>query len=289
MPASFTVEKPAKLLEFLFECCPQVKKTKIRQWLKHGAIQVNGRSTTQFNEGLRVGDKVDVRSKEVVIAESVLPKAMNLIYEDAVLIVIEKPERLLSMASATETQKTAYAYLTDYVRGGDPESPARVWIVHRLDKDTSGLMVFAKTEEAKQAIQKGWSKTEKRYLAIVEGCPPHDDGVLSSHLDEKGPYRVYSAPPSERTRFAETRYRVLKRMESTTLLRLALETGRRNQIRVHLADIGCPIVGDRKYEALTDPVNRIALHSSSLQFPHPFTGELMAFESPLPHPLTRLV
>ncbi len=261
----------------------------MRQWLKHGAVQVNGRSVTRFNHPLQTGDTVSIRAKGEVCTERLLPKGMKVWFEDASLVVIEKPENLLSMANATERDKTAYALLTDYVRRGNPQSPARVWIVHRLDRETSGLMVFAKTEAAKRTLQEHWDKTKKHYLAVVEGNPPSECGVLSSHLDESGPFKVYSAPPSERTRHAVTHYRVMKRIATRALIELTPETGRRNQIRVHLADAECPIIGDRKYGASTNPARRLGLHASSLQFQHPLSGELLRFESPLPHDLARLL
>ena len=193
------------------------------------------------------------------------------------------------MASATERDNTAYAFLTDYVRRGNPQSRKRVWIVHRLDRESSGLMVFAKTQAAKRALQAHWSTAEKRYLAVVEGTPPAEHGVLSSHLDESGPFKVFSARPSERTRHAVTRYRVMKRTATRALIELTPETGRRNQIRVHLADAACPIIGDHKYEARTNPAQRLALHASSLQFKHPLSGERVRFESPMPQALARLL
>jgi 23S rRNA pseudouridine1911/1915/1917 synthase len=287
MPASHTVEHPAELLAFLFACRPEVKRTKVRQWLKYGSVQVNGRSITRSNYPLQTGDLVSIRAK--IRAEGLLPPGMKVLFEDASLIVIEKPENLLSIASATERGKTAYAFLTDYVRRGNPHSPERVWIVHRLDRETSGLMVFAKTEAAKRALQAHWYEAEKRYLAVVEGGPPADYGVLRSHLDESGPFKVYSAPPSERTRHAVTHYRLMKRIATRALIELTPETGRRNQIRVHLADAECPIIGDRKYAARTNPARRLGLHASSLQFKHPSSGELLRFQSPLPLDLARLL
>ena len=289
MPASHTVERPAELLAFLFACRPEVKRTKVRQWLKFGSVQVNGRSITRFNHPLKTGDLVLIRAKGEVRAEALLPPGMKILFEDASLIVIEKPENLLSVASATERDKTAYAFLTDYVRCGNPQSPERVWIVHRLDRETSGLMVFAKTKAVKRALQADWYNAEKQYLAVVEGNPPADHGVLRSHLDENSPYKVYSAPPSERTRRAVTHYRVIKRNATRALIELKPETGRRNQIRVHLADAECPIIGDHKYEAVTNPAQRLGLHASSLQFKHPLSGELLRFESPLPQGLARLL
>lgn len=288
MSTTFVVSSDAKLLAFLFEQCPDVKRVKVRQWLKHGSVQVEGRTTTRFDHPLRSGDKVVIRDKVVVQAESLFPKSMGLVFEDDAILVIEKPEKMLSVASQTERDKTAYAYLMDYVRGGDPNRPERVWIVHRLDRETSGLMIFAKSEEAKRVLQTQWYDGVKCYLAVVEGSPPKEQGVFESHLDENGPFKVYAAPESPRTRHAITHYRALKEGNGLTLVELKLETGRRNQIRVHLADAGCPIVGDKKYDAQTDPLRRLALHSSRLTLAHPITGKTINFESSLPHDIARL-
>ena len=289
MPTPHTVEHAAELVSFLFACHPDVKRTKVRQWLEHGSVQVNGQSVTRSNHPLETGDVVSIRAMKEVRAEGLLPPGMKILFEDASLIVIEKPERLLSMASATERAETAYAFLTAYVRAGNRRSRDRVWIVHRLDRESSGLMVFAKTKAAKRVLQSHWSKTEKRYLAVVEGAPPAVHGVLESHLDESNSYKVKSAPRSERTRHAVTNYRVKKRRATRALLELTLETGRRNQIRVHLADAACPIIGDHKYGARTNPARRLGLHASSLQFKHPLSGELLSFDSPLPQELARLL
>lgn len=289
MSPSLTVEDPAELLAFLFASRPEVKRTKVRQWLKHGLIQVNEQSVTRTNHALQIGDVVSIRAKGEVRVQGVLPSGMKVLFEDASLLVVEKPEGLLSMGSATERETTAYAFLTDYVRRGDPQGSARVWIVHRLDRETSGVMVFARTEAAKRALQARWDETEKHYLAVVEGHPPADHGVLRSHLDERGPFKVYSAPRSGRTRHAVTHYREVKRIATRALVELTPTTGRRNQLRVHLADAGCPIVGDRKYGARTDPARRLGLHAGALQFVHPQSGELLRFESPLPPDLARLL
>jgi 23S rRNA pseudouridine1911/1915/1917 synthase len=289
MPASHTVEHPAKLVAFLFACHPDVKRTTVRQWLKFGAVEVNGLSATRSNHPLQTGDLVSIRAKDEMCIDGMLPPGMKVWFEDTSLIVIEKPENLLSIASAKERDKTAYTFLTDYVRRGNPHRSERVWIVHRLDRETSGLMVFAKTEAAKHRLQADWSKVEKRYLAVVEGSPPAVHGVLSSHLDESGPFKVYSAPPGERTRHAVTHYRVIKRSATRALIELTPKTGRRNQIRVHLADAKCPIVGDHKYEAQTNPARRLGLHASFLQFIHPLTGGSLRFDSPLPQVLARLL
>lgn len=289
MSRSFTVENPQALLAFLFEQCPETKRVKVRQWLKHGNIQVGGRTVTRFDSPLQRGDEVVIRDKKLVQAEVTLPAHMTVVFEDEAILVIDKPQNMLSIASETEKGDTAYAHLTTYVRGGDPRSRARVWIVHRLDRQTSGLMIFARTEVAKRTLQTQWSEGVKTYLAVVEGAPPKDQGVFDSHLDEKGPYRVYSAPENPRTRHAITHYRVVARAKDRTLVELKLETGRRNQIRVHLADAGCPIVGDKKYDATTDPIRRLALHSRALELRHPSTGKIVSFECRLPRELERLM
>ena len=289
MPTFHTVEHASGLLAFLLACRPEMKKTRVRQWLKYGSIRINGRSVTRANHPLQTGDIVSIRAKGDVRGEGLLPPGMKILFEDASLVVIEKPENLLSVASAKERDRTAYAFLTDYVRRGNPRSSERVWIVHRLDRETSGLMVFAKTEAVKRALQAHWDKTVKRYLAVVEGNPPADCGVLSSHMDESRPFKVHSAPRSRRTRHAVTRYRVVKRIATCALIELTPETGRRNQLRVHLADAKCPIIGDRKYAARTNPARRLGLHATCLQFTHPSSGDLLRFESPLPHDLARLL
>jgi len=289
MLESHAVEHPAELLAFLLAARPEVKRTRVRQWLRHGSVNVNGQSVTRANHLLQTGDVVSVRDKDTVRAARLLPLGMKVVFEDATLIVIEKPDDLLSMASAKERDHTAYAFLTEYVRRGNRQSSARVWIVHRLDRQTSGLMVFAKTEAAKRALQAHWDTTDKRYLAVVEGHPPADRGVLSSHLDESVPFKVYSAAPSERTRHAVTHYRVVKRNATRALIELKPETGRRHQLRVHLADTGYPIVGDNKYKARTDPARRLGLHATFLQFMHPTSGAILTFDSPLPKALARLV
>ena len=208
---------------------------------------------------------------------------MKLVFEDDSLIVIEKPEGLLSMASESERQATAYALLNQYVRDQN------VLIVHRLDRETSGLMVFAKTKQAQESLEKNWGTTDKHYYAVVEGAPTKQEGTLHSHLDESSAFKVVSAHPSPRTREAITHYRVLKRSGKFSLIELRLETGRRHQIRVQLSDLGCPCVGDEKYGAKGNPARRLGLHSCRLSFSHPITGAKMVFESPLPAPLAKLV
>ena len=284
-----TVDQPAELLPYLFAAWPSAKKKQVRTWLKYQAVLVNGRVVTQFNHPLKPGDVVAIRSDRYAVSDTVIGAGIKVHFEDATLIVIEKPPDLLTIASEAEQEKTAYYELTDYLRAGDPRARERVWIVHRLDRETSGIMVFAKTPEAKGILQTGWDKAEKRYQAVVEGLLPNDQGTFQSWLDETSPFKVFSVPRDTNTRHAVTHYRVLKRNRGRTLVELTLETGRRHQIRVHLADAGYPVVGDAKYGAKTNPAQRLGLHAWTLRFPHPVTNQELRFESALPVELARLV
>ena len=286
-----TVDQPAELLAYLFTAWPAAKKKQVRTWLKYQAVLVNGRVVTQFNHPLKPGDIVAIRSDRYAAPDTVLDNGIKVQFEDAAIIVIEKPPDLLTIASESEQEKTAYFQLTDYLRDGDSRARERVWIVHRLDRETSGIMVFAKTPEAKGALQTRWDQAEKCYQAVVEGSLPNDKGTFESWLDETKPFKVFSVPQSANTRHAVTHYRVLKRNKGKgrTLVELTLETGRRHQIRVHLASAGCPVVGDAKYGAKTNPAQRLGLHAWTLRFPHPVTSQELRFESPLPAELARLV
>lgn len=289
MPPARTVDQPAELLAYLFQAWPEAKKKTVREWLKYGSVTVNGKVITQFNHSLKPGDQVAIRSKGLAAPESKLAGGIRVRHEDNDIIVIEKPSGLLSIASPSEQEKTVYIYLTNHVRRGNERGRERIWIVHRLDRETSGLMIFAKNEAAKTALQDGWDSVEKKYLAVVEGAPSPDAGKFDSHLDESNPLKVYVADESPLTRRAITKYRVAKKGKKTTLVELTLETGRRHQIRVQLADAGCPIVGDKKYGAETNPIKRIALHATTLRFKHPVTKTEMRFDSPLPGDLGALV
>ena len=286
-----TVDQPAELLPYLFAAWPTAKKKQVRTWLKREAVVVNGRVITQFNHPLKRGDVVAIRTDRFATPGTVIGDGIRFHFEDAALLVIDKPPDLLTIASEAEQERTAYFQLTDYLRGGDSRAKDRVWIVHRLDRETSGIMVFAKTPEAKGMLQTGWDNAEKRYQAVVEGLLPDDKGTFRSWLDETNPFQVFSVPRSPTTRHAVTHYRVLKRNKDRrrTLVELTLETGRRHQIRVHLADAGCPVTGDKKYGAKSDPAKRLGLHAWTLRFLHPITKQELRFESPLPAELARLV
>lgn len=284
-----TVEQPAELLSYLFSAWSDVKKKQVRTWLKFRAVTVNGSVVTQFNHPLKPGDVVGIRSDRYAVPGDVVGDDIQILFEDAAILVIDKPPDLLTMASEAEQEKTAYFQLTEYLRGNDIRAKERLWIVHRLDRETSGLMVFAKTAAAKGILQTRWEEAEKVYQAVVEGSMPDDKGTFRSWLDETNPFKVFSVPQKPNMRHAVTHYRVLKRGKGRTLVQLTLETGRRHQIRVHLSEAGFPIVGDKKYDAKTNPAKRLALHAWRLRLPHPVTNEIEQFESPLPAELARLV
>ncbi|WP_395748104.1 RluA family pseudouridine synthase [Prosthecobacter sp.] len=288
MPEQRNVTTATQLLPFLFENWPDMKRTRLKQWLKFGSVRVNDQAVTRHDHPLKPGDKITIKVERAPRADvKPMPAGLSIIYEDEAIIVLNKGAGWLTVATDSGNGRTAYAALTDHVRGTNARN--RVWIVHRLDRDTSGLIVFAKTEPYKRILQRNWHLFDKTYLAVAEGIIKRDSGTLRCHLNEEFSLRVRSVPPDEDTREAITHFKVLKRSHHTTLVELKLETGRRHQIRVHLSDMGHPIVGDKPYGATTDPARRLALHSSELHFIHPATEEKMDFVLPLPDALAKLV
>jgi len=222
-------------------------------------------------------------------ASKYLPRGLEILYEDKDILVVDKPSGLLTVGTANNKTRTAYYVLTDYVRKGYSKSRNRIFIVHRLDQYTSGVLVFAKNEEAKFRLQSQWKDTEKIYIAVVYGQLAKKDGVISSYLAENKAYVVYSTKDTTKGKLAHTAYKVLKESRQFSLLEINLLTGRKNQIRVHMADKGHPVAGDRKYGKARDCVRRLALHSKSISFKHPVSGEQMAFETKVPNYFNELI
>jgi tRNA pseudouridine32 synthase/23S rRNA pseudouridine746 synthase/23S rRNA pseudouridine1911/1915/1917 synthase len=196
---------------------------------------------------------------------------------------------LLTMASNKEKTRTAYAYLNDYVRKGVAKSRKRVFIVHRLDRETSGILVFAKHEEAKKYLQQEWGKFQKTYYAVVSGKLPEKVGTITSYLAESGVHKMYSTKDRQKGKLAETGYKVLKESNQNSLVEIDLRTGRKHQIRVHFADLGCPVVGDKKYGTGVKGIKRLALHAGSMTITHPFSKETMTFTTDIPPYLESLM
>jgi RluA family pseudouridine synthase len=218
-----------------------------------------------------------------------LPRGLKILYEDEDILVVDKPAGLLTVRTKTDKTRTAHYILTDYVRKGCAKSRNRIFSVHRLDQWTSGVLVFAKSEEVKLLLQAQWKDTEKKYIAVVHGQLAQKEGIIASYLAENKAFVVYSTTDTTKGKLAQTAYKVLKETRQFSLLEITLLTGRKNQIRVHLADKGHPIVGDRKYGKTGDGYKRLALHSKLIFFKHPATGQQMTFETRAPSYLTRLM
>ena len=193
------------------------------------------------------------------------------------------------MGTEREKEATLYFMLNEYERSKNKDGRGRVYIVHRLDRDASGLIVFAKNDASKRALQGRWELVTKKYYAITEGTPEKRSGTVENYLREDTFKRVYSISKNHpEAQHAVTHYRVLRENGGYALLEVTLETGRKNQIRVHLSGLGCPIMGDEKYGAKSDPFRRLALHACFLSFPHPATGELKTLRSSLPAPFKKI-
>ncbi len=278
-----TVQNPTTLEEFLRATWPQASGKQIKSWFKYRSISINETPMRRFDQALKAGDRVRIRSDRYVVEETKLPSGLVIRHEDAAILVIEKPSGLLTIATDKEREKTAYNKLTTWLESRNPYQPERVWIVHRLDRETSGLLVFAKTESAKRTLQKNWDSFEKRYVAIVEGTPRPPEHELQDKLDESDDFRVRIARTiNAETRLAITRYKVIRESKHYSQLEIEILTGRRHQIRVQLSAHGYPVVGDERYDAKTDPIRRLALHASQLVFNHPETGKKMEFRCAIP-------
>ncbi len=210
------------------------------------------------------------------------PKELPILYEDHDIIVVDKIHGLLTISNEKIRENTAYFLLNDYVRKGNPKSKNRIFIVHRLDRDTSGVLVFAKTEKAKRYLQKEWSKFKKIYYAVVHGSMDQKEGLIKSYLAENSIHKMYSVKNPAKGKLASTGYKVIKESEKYSLLEINLITGRKNQIRVHLAENGHPVAGDKTYGKKGIGIKRLTLHAASLTISHPYTGTEMTFETEIP-------
>ncbi|MDE7120479.1 MAG: RluA family pseudouridine synthase [Muribaculaceae bacterium] len=281
------VESPAPLLQRLYEAFADRKRTTVKDFLKYGQVRVNGQVTTQFDQPLTPADLVEVNlTRPFVVFYN---RRIKLVYEDSDILVINKGYGLLSMGNDKIKDGTAYSIMRDYLKAQDPRN--KLFIVHRLDQHTSGLMVFAKSAEAKERLQHNWNNMvlKRQYVCVAEGRLDPPDGEVKSYLAENTQHMVYSTDDPEKGQLAYTRYTSLANGNGYTLVEVELETGRKNQIRVHMKDLGHPIAGDRKYGAKTSPINRLALHARTLRFVHPVTRKLMDFSTPIPQAFRKAV
>ncbi|HEV8228007.1 MAG TPA: RluA family pseudouridine synthase [Methylomirabilota bacterium] len=256
---------------------PEASGRSLKQWLESGRIELNGRVCRDGRTMVDARDRVVLGTRGRVP----FPRGLGLVHEDAAIVVVDKQPGLLSMATERERERTAYRLLWDYLAAQRPR--ARPFIVHRLDRETSGLLVFAKSETTKRHLQAQFEArtVERVYVALVRGKVRRETGTLESRLVEDKSLRVHSTTGTE-GKTAITSYRVIGHGQDTTRLELSLGTGRRRQIRVQLAAIGHPIVGDREHGGPAGPFRRLCLHAKRLGFVHPTTGTLMRFDSAAP-------
>lgn len=270
------------LLAFLATALPAYKRTVLKQMLAHRQVRVGSNVTTTATRILLPGETVDVNLTREF--REFYHRRLKIVYEDDDIIVVNKGYGLLSMADDSKRDpETAYSILRDYLKKEHPGN--KLFIVHRLDRDTSGLMLFAKTLEAKEALQYNWNNLvlERKYVCVVEGAPEPAEGVVRSYLLENSRHEVYSMPDdSQGGKLAVTRYRTLSTRGRYSLVECELDTGRKNQIRVHMKQLSTPISGDKRYGGHTAPIHRMALHALSIKFAHPRTGRLLSFSTPVP-------
>lgn len=278
--------QPAALLDFLFAAMPDKPRTTVKDYLKHRQVMVGSNVTTRFDQPLNPGDEVKINTTREF--QTFSHPRLRLVYEDDDIIVVDKGYGLLSMGTDKVKDGTAYSILREYVKRKDPRN--KIFIVHRLDRDTTGLMMFAKTQQSKETMQHNWNNMvlERRYVAVVEGTLDPEKGEIRSYLAENAAHEVYSTNNPEEGQLAVTYYTTLRTRAPYSLVELSLATGRKNQIRVHMKDAGHPIVGDRRYGAKSSPIHRLCLHAATLRFVHPVTRRDMNFTSPLPAGFNRL-
>jgi 23S rRNA pseudouridine1911/1915/1917 synthase len=274
-----------ELLAWLLVALAPMNRTRVKQLLRSGRVHVNGASATRHDHPLLPGDALTIErdAPAPAAAESRLP----IVYEDAHVVIIDKPSGLLTVATESEKTDTAFVRLSEYLaarHGGRP------FVVHRLDRDTSGLLLFARSANVRDDLQDDWESVTKTYFAVVEGTPHPAKGTIDNYLTEGRDLRVRaSRSPSKDAKRAVSRYAVRESRGGFSLVEVELETGRKHQIRVHMAGLGCPVAGDKMYGATTDPARRLCLHAWKLSFDHPVTAERVEAESPLPAALARVV
>jgi len=274
------VTEPTELLTFLIAQLKDKSRNSIKSLLVHRQITINLKIVTQFDYPLKPGQEVLVNWTQV--KEDNKFYGLRIVFEDPYLVVIEKKSGLLSIGTDRERERTAYSILSDQVKTENPRN--KIFVIHRLDRDTSGLMMFAKSMDIQTKIQESWDETvlDRIYVALVEGNLDKEEGTITSWLKESVALKMHSAPYDNGGQKAITHYKVLEKNSNYSLLEVKLETGRKNQIRVHMQDIGHSIVGDKKYGSRQSPIGRVGLHARVLAFKHPVTGKVIRFETNIP-------
>ena len=284
---NYIADKDSSLLQYLYEILAGQSRTSIKSYLTHGQVTVNGQSTTAYDFPIHKGDRIAILGKGVMIKKrgGERETRVKIVFEDDRLIVADKRSGILTMSTGAEGEVTAYSLMSDYVKRMYGRN-SRIFIVHRIDRETSGLIIFAKDEQTKQKLQENWNESvlERKYCAILEGRPQETEGTVHSWLKENPKsLKVSSSPVDDGGKESTTHYRIISSGKRFSLAEFELETGRKHQIRVHAALLGCPVTGDRRYGAAENPMGRIALHARSIVFRHPVTGKIMSFDTGLPN------
>lgn len=282
----YRVDSTCELLPYLVSQHPARSRKHAKDLLRFGAVTVRGKISVRHDTRLEPGDVVSVAVQDNRRAGKVELHELKIIHLDADVVVAEKPAGLLSMGSGAEKQRTAHRILNEYLKALVGSETQQAFIVHRLDRETSGLIIFARSKAIQAALQKDWKNVTKKYLAVVEGVPAAAYGTLTDHLLEDASMTVRRV--KQGGELAITHYKVRDTFGDKALVEMTLETGRKHQIRVQFAGLGHPIAGDGKYGARTDPANRLALHACALSFRHPVSGAVMEFRSALPRRLQAL-
>lgn len=283
----FVIENESLLLTYLLLNVKNKSKNNIKSQLTRGNVLVDGKAITKHDYRLQKGQKVMVKWSQIHNKEYKEP--LDIIYEDDDIIVVNKPAGLLSISTNNEKDKTAYHIVMNYLKRRNFKN--RIFVVHRLDRETSGLLLLAKKEKIKFLLQDNWNNLVgvRGYTVIVEGNVNSNEGTIKSWLKETSTLLVYSSNKENDGKEAITHYKKIKSNGKYTLLEVRLDTGRKNQIRVHMKDIKHSVIGDKKYGAKTDPLKRLGLHANILEFKHPITNKVMRFEIPLPDSFNKIV
>ena len=283
---TYRVSEPGELMEFLMKKMAGISRTRVKALLTNRVVLVDNTIQTLYNYPLQPGMCVQI-SREKHKHEFHHPM-LKILYEDAYIIVVEKKEGLLSVATERQKERTAQHILNEYVKRIHKGN--RIYVVHRLDRETSGIMMYAKDEKTQHTLRDNWHDLvrDRRYVAIVQGEMEQDEGTVCSWLTDRKLY-VSSSPTDDGGKYSVTHYHTIKRANGFSLLELQLETGRKNQIRVHMQSLGHPVVGDERYGCEMNPLERLALHAFKLCFYHPVTHEWMEFETPYPTPFKTLM
>ena len=282
---TFKAADKKELLLFLRECFPTKSRNYVKGLLARGQVSVDGKKETHYAKELLPGQTIEVRTKP---SPPSFEPDFPILFESEEILVIDKPAGMLSISTEKERENTAYHIVTDYVKSKSPHG--RVFIVHRLDRETSGIMIFAKNEKIKNEFQDNWDDLVscRGYTAVVEGKPEEQSGQVVSWLKQTRTLLVYSSEIEGVGKKAVTNYSVIQSNGNYSLMDVSIDTGRKNQIRVHMNDLGCPVAGDKKYGAKTNPLTRLCLHAGRLTLRHPITGAVLDFKSAAPKAFTKI-